>query len=153
MRAQYVQYVGPWGQAWPVRTLRRPRGVRVSLGAHEQRQRGRGAGEEEREVEAVHRPVVGGPLVGPRHQHRVERVDERHARGEEERQHEDARARRLGLAEGGEREQPDLGRRVEAQAEEQPDAGHLPRPVDGRDQRGAARAHHRGDLVLVAPRL
>ena len=61
-RTQYVQCVGPWGQAalrlrygryaqgwyaWPVRTLRRPRGARVSLGAHEQRQRGRGAGEEE----------------------------------------------------------------------------------------------------------
>ena len=72
-----------------------------------------------------------GPAVGEVHERAVDRVEQRHAGGEEHRQAEDRvpRQPRAGRA-GGQEEQRDLGRGVEAQAEEDAQRVHLPRLAD-----------------------
>ena len=109
--------------------------------ADQQRDRHRQPGDREVVVDLAHR-LGERPAVGEVHERAVDRVEQRHAGGEQDRQAEDrverqAAARRA----AGEHEQRDLGRGVEAQAEQHAERVHVPRPAD-RARRAAVEARH-----------
>ena len=71
------------------------------------------------------------PPVGEVHERPVERVEQRHAGGEQDRQAEDRGERQAGAGRArGQEEQRHLARGVEPEPEQEADRVHLPRPRD-----------------------
>src|SRR6185437_15897272 len=77
-----------------------------------------------------------GPAIGAEHQDAVGRIDERHAGGEERREGEDRPDRQpvRGLG-GGDAEEADLRRRVEAEPEQEAERIHVPALADEAEER------------------
>ena len=83
-------------------------------------------------VEELSHRLREGPAVGEVHEHAVERVEQGHPGGEEDRQAEDRVDRQAPRGGGaGRRQQRDLGRGVEAEAEQKAERIHLPGGGDG----------------------
>ena len=82
------------------------------------------------------------PAVGEVHEHAVDRVDQAHPCGEQDRQHENRveRQAECGCA-AGEDEQPDLGGGVEPEPEQHPDGVDLPRLADRAGQAAEEAVH------------
>src|SRR5579875_446877 len=96
-----------------------------------------------------------GPAIGAEHEDAVGGVDEAHAGGEEGREDEDRpNLEALGCSGGGNAQEADLGRRVEAEAEEKAERIHVPAPADQPEERAeetpeeAATGEQKVEVVL-----
>ena len=89
------------------------------------------------------------PAVGEVHERAVDRVQQRHPRGEQHGQAEDRVERQPGAGRARRQEQQgDLGRRVEAEPEQDAERVHLPRPRDGPGEAAVDAAHDAPGLEL-----
>ena len=76
------------------------------------------------------------PAIGADHEHAVGGVDERHPGGEQRREnHDRAEGHAAGSLAGGDGEQADFGRGIEAEAEQKADREHLPASRHHAEQR------------------